>query len=124
VGLLPLSVTLHQDHLLDKSWSRAFTLVVRERSSRTPSAAVTCLVPPFGKAHGSGHVFEPRTLDQVGRTRAPERSGRTAQLRSLKTAASAFPPPTHMVSTPKVLSWNWSPLIRVLVIRAPVLPNG
>src|SRR5699024_12684829 len=87
VGLLPLSVTLHQDLLLDKSWSRAFTLVVRERSSRTPSAAVTCLVPPFGKAHGSGHVFEPRTLDQVDRTRAPERSGGTAQLRRSKTAA-------------------------------------
>ena len=31
-----------------------------------------------------------------------------------------WPPPTHMVSRPMVLSWNWRLLIRVVAIRAPV----
>ena len=35
-----------------------------------------------------------------------------------------WPPPTHMVSSPNCLSWNTIELIRVLVIRAPVMPNG
>src|ERR1700685_4060331 len=35
-----------------------------------------------------------------------------------------WPPPTHMVSRPMVLSWNWRLLMRVVAIRAPVIPNG
>ena len=35
-----------------------------------------------------------------------------------------WPPPTHIVSRPNCLSWNCSELISVVVIRAPVMPNG
>ncbi len=35
-----------------------------------------------------------------------------------------MPPPTHIDSTPNCLSWYCSELISVLVMRAPVMPNG
>src|SRR5262249_13711408 len=35
-----------------------------------------------------------------------------------------WPPPTHIVSRPNVLSWNCRLFSRVLAIRAPVMPNG
>ena len=35
-----------------------------------------------------------------------------------------MPPPTHIDSTPNCLSWCCSELISVLVMRAPVMPNG
>src|SRR5215470_2464837 len=38
--------------------------------------------------------------------------------------AMPCPPPTHIVSRPNVLSWNWRLFSRVEVIRAPVMPNG
>src|SRR5271157_1278432 len=38
--------------------------------------------------------------------------------------AMPWPPPTHMVSRPTVLSLATRPLSRVAVIRAPVMPNG
>lgn len=40
------------------------------------------------------------------------------------TMAMPWPPPTHIVSRPNCLSWNWRLLIRVPVMRAPVIPNG
>ena len=41
-----------------------------------------------------------------------------------KIIAMPWPPPTHMVSRPKVLSWNRRLFRSVEVIRAPVIPNG
>src|SRR6185437_4501111 len=41
-----------------------------------------------------------------------------------KIIAMPWPPPTHMVSRPKVLSWNCRLFRIVEVIRAPVIPNG
>ena len=38
--------------------------------------------------------------------------------------AMPWPPPTHIVSRPKVLSASWRPLISVVMMRAPVMPNG
>ena len=38
--------------------------------------------------------------------------------------AMPWPPPTHMVASPSVSSRWARPLIRVQVIRAPVMPNG
>ena len=38
--------------------------------------------------------------------------------------AMPWPPPTHMVSRPNCLSCHCSELISVVVIRAPVMPNG
>ena len=38
--------------------------------------------------------------------------------------AMPMPPPTHMVSRPRVPSVLRSPLIRVPVIRAPLIPKG
>jgi hypothetical protein len=38
--------------------------------------------------------------------------------------AMPWPPPTHMVSRPKVLSSFLRPLISVFMMRAPVMPNG
>src|SRR6266705_289768 len=40
------------------------------------------------------------------------------------TMAMPWPPPTHIVSSPKCSSWNCSESISVVVIRAPVMPNG
>ena len=49
---------------------------------------------------------------------------RSRQLRRSKTIAMPWPPPTHMVSRPIVLSWNWRLFSSVVAILAPVMPNG
>ena len=49
---------------------------------------------------------------------------RRAQPRRSRMIAMPCPPPTHMVSSPIVVSVVCRPLSRVVMIRAPVMPNG
>ena len=46
------------------------------------------------------------------------------QLSRSMTIAMPWPPPTHMVSRPNVLSWVCRLFSSVVAMRAPVMPNG
>src|SRR5690606_29761479 len=66
---------------------------------------------------------EPDPAARPGHDRGPAREPRAHASRS-STIAMPWPPPTHIVSSPYRLSWNCSEWISVVVIRAPVIPNG
>ena len=66
----------------------------------------------------------PRTCPLGDHRNGGHRGTETGQLRRSTIMAMPWPPPTHMLSMPKVLSSNCRPLMRVVMIRAPVMPNG
>ena len=59
-------------------------------------------------------TLESATSDATGR----------GQLRRSMIIAMPWPPPTHIVSRPYCLSASWRPWISVVMMRAPVMPNG
>ena len=85
------------------------------------------LVGPDDAAWFGAHEQRPaRDVVQQAAAGARRRSGVacSAQLRRWTTIAMPCPPPTHIVSRPSSLSRDWRPLSSVVVIRAPVEPNG
>ena len=91
-----------------------------------------CLPPSSGCRRGPGRDERPPPVAKASRVVQVRRSDnlRSAlwacgdQRRRWMTMAIPWPPPTHIDSTPNSLSESSRPLSRVVMMRAPVMPNG
>ena len=73
--------------------------------------------PPPAPVYGA-------TVPKCGPSLQVSSVGEGSQLRRSTIMAMPWPPPTHIVSRPNVLSASCRPWISVVMMRAPVMPKG
>jgi len=94
-----------------------------DQDSEAPFLAASSI-----SARRPGGRLSPRSVNtivvEVGRLHDTPRSRKWRHERRSRIMAMPWPPPTHIVSRPIDLPCQLSELIRVPVMRAPVMPNG
>ena len=98
----------------------------RDACTSAPRRRPTATLIPRARRSGASarltrNAASAVALDRAG---AGTRRAESGQPRRSTIMAMPWPPPTHIVSRPTVLSASSSPLSSVLMMRAPVMPNG